>query len=74
MTKEGIVILAYILVFVIIIFYLLRLSYVEHFMIQEGTTRLMSYDIRGDIPVRRTYTGPWMNPEVYPIYNRPLII
>ena len=41
---------------------------------QLGTTRNMSYDIRGDIPIKRTLTGPWLNPETRPIYNKPLEI
>jgi hypothetical protein len=38
-------------------------------MLQQGTTRNMSYDIRGDpyIPFRQV--SPWNNPEVLPIRN-----
>lgn len=34
--------------------------------------RLMSYDLRGDIPIPFVPVSPWNNPEVGPIYNRPL--
>lgn len=39
---------------------------------QIGTTRNMSYDLRGDIPPHLYYTGPWNISPHYPIYNRPL--
>lgn len=35
-----------------------------------GTTRNMSYDLRGDpLVIPRQTISPWNNPEVYPIYN-----
>lgn len=34
--------------------------------------RLMSYDIRGDIPIPFRQVSPWNNPEVGPIHNRQL--
>ena len=39
-------------------------------------TRNMSYDLRGDIPIRPPIIapGPFMNPPAVPIYNRPMII
>jgi hypothetical protein len=38
--------------------------------------RNMSYDLRGDADVRIPYSpvGPWNNPEVRPIVNRPLVL
>lgn len=74
-SKEGLLVIIYLSIFLFVIFYLLKKSY-EGFrpILQSGNTRLMSYDIRGDMPITRYYTGPWMNPETGPIYNRPLII
>jgi len=41
---------------------------------QIGTTRNMSYDLRGDIPIPRGQTGPWLNSSREgPIMNRPLM-
>lgn len=42
--------------------------------IQSGTTRNMSYDIRGDVPIKKMYTGPWLQSSQTPIYNRPLVL
>jgi hypothetical protein len=39
---------------------------------QLGSTRNMSYDLRGDVSLAHTYTGPWNNPTRFPIRNRPL--
>ena len=40
----------------------------------EGSTRNMSYDLRGDIPIPKTYVGPWLNSSrAGPIINRPLM-
>lgn len=39
---------------------------------QLGTTRNMSYDLRGDMPIHRTPTGPWLQSSVTPIKNKPL--
>jgi hypothetical protein len=36
--------------------------------------RNMSYDLRGDIPIPYYPVSPWYQPEVGPIYNRPLEI
>lgn len=41
---------------------------------QLGTTRNMSYDIRGDVPIKKMYTGPWLQSSQTPIYNRPLVL
>lgn len=38
------------------------------------STRNMSYDIRGDIPIPKTYIGPWNISSYAPIYNRPLAL
>jgi hypothetical protein len=35
---------------------------------------LMSYDLRGDIPIPYRPVSPWNNPEVGPVYNRPLVM
>ena len=41
--------------------------------VQLGSKRNMSYDIRGDIPIVPSYTGPWLNSgRAPPIYNKPL--
>ena len=40
---------------------------------QLGTTRNMSYDLRGDIPIPRQPVGPWLNSSrAAPIVNKPL--
>ena len=40
---------------------------------QVGTTRNMSYDLRGDIPIPIGPVGPWLNsPRQAPIVNKPL--
>lgn len=40
---------------------------------QIGTTRNMSYDLRGDpFPIPRYNVGPWNNSSISPIYNKPL--
>jgi predicted PurR-regulated permease PerM len=39
---------------------------------QIGSTRNMSYDLRGDIPLKWSYTGPWLNSSWFPIHNKPL--
>ena len=39
---------------------------------QLGTTKNMSYDIRGDVPIPYTYTGPWNQSTLRPIQNKPL--
>jgi hypothetical protein len=38
--------------------------------------RNMSYDLRGEADIRIPYTpvGPWNNPEVQPLVNRPMIL
>lgn len=36
------------------------------------STRNMSYDLRGDVPIPRTYVGPWNNSSYAPIVNKPL--
>ena len=41
---------------------------------QIGTTRNMSYDLRGDIPIPRYNVGPWLNSSTTPIYNKPLYL
>ncbi len=41
---------------------------------QLGSKRNMSYDLRGDVPIRRQYTGPWLQASQTPIYNRPLTL
>lgn len=41
---------------------------------QLGTTRGMSYDLRGDIPIPRSYVGPWNIGTRSPIVNRPLYL
>lgn len=43
-------------------------------MLQPGSRRLSSYDIRGDPPINYQYIGPWNNPEVMPLYNPQLEI
>jgi hypothetical protein len=44
--------------------------------IPTRTTRNMSYDLRGDVPIRHSYVGPWnISSWVYgegPIKNKPL--
>ncbi len=40
-----------------------------------GTTRNMSRDIRGDVPIGGPgMVSPWNNPGSFPIYNRPMNI
>ncbi len=39
---------------------------------QLGSTRNMSYDIRGDVPIGHSYVGPWLQSSTRPIYNKPL--
>lgn len=46
----------------------------EGFQSLPQTRRNMSYDLRGDIPIPYHQVSPWNNPEVGPIYNRPLIM
>ena len=41
---------------------------------QIGTTRNMSYDLRGDVPIPYTDVGPWLNSPHVPIYNKPLYL
>jgi hypothetical protein len=43
---------------------------------QLGSTRNMSYDLRGDVPIypRFRHFQPWNNPTRFPIYNKPLIV
>ena len=37
------------------------------------STRNMSYDLRGDIPIPpNTSLSPWLNSSLAPIYNKPL--
>lgn len=43
-------------------------------MLQPGSKRLMSYDIRGDPPIYPQYIGPWNNASVTPLYNPQLDI
>lgn len=43
-------------------------------MLQPGSKRLMSYDIRGDPPIYPQYIGPWNNASVVPLYNPQLDI
>jgi len=40
--------------------------------IQLGNKRNMSYDIRGDPYIPRTYTGPWNQSTLTPIRNPPI--
>lgn len=40
--------------------------------ISSGTTRNMSYDIRGDPFIAKSYVGPWNISTIRPIRNRPL--
>jgi hypothetical protein len=42
------------------------------FTISSRSTRNMSYDLRGDVPVTYQDVGPWNNSTRGPIYNRPL--
>lgn len=44
----------------------------ENFQPLPRTRRNMSHDLRGDIPIPYIPVSPWNNPEVGPIYNRPL--
>lgn len=42
---------------------------------QLGSTRNMSYDLRGDVPIGpidRSIVGPWNISSTTPIYNKPL--
>jgi len=36
------------------------------------STRNMSYDLRGDVPVAKYNISPWLNSSLMPIYNKPL--
>jgi len=40
---------------------------------QLGSRRNMSYDLRGDIPIPYSYTGPWNNPSRFPIINKSIL-
>lgn len=40
--------------------------------VQLGSTKNMSYDLRGDPPIRHSYIGPWNISPYYPIQNKPL--
>lgn len=42
--------------------------------VQLGSRRNMSYDLRSDVPIKYTYTGPWLQSSRHPIQNRPLLI
>ena len=39
---------------------------------QLGSTRNMSYDLRGDVPIYPGYVGPWNISSTAPIQNKPL--
>lgn len=42
---------------------------------QLGSTRNMSYDLRGDVPINpigKSFVGPWNISSTVPIYNKPL--
>jgi hypothetical protein len=68
-----------IVLFILIIAYFI-LNYsntVEHFfpfLDSLGTTRNMSYDIRGDPYIPYTPVSPWNQPSVFPIRNREMIL
>ena len=36
------------------------------------STRNMSYDLRGDVPISYTYVGPWNNSSLSPVVNKNL--
>jgi hypothetical protein len=38
------------------------------------STRGMSYDLRGDVPIPSTYIGPWNISSYAPIRNKPLAL
>ena len=42
----------------------------EYFYPTTRDTTNMSYDIRGDIPPEYTFTGPWLQSDIYnPVYT-----
>jgi hypothetical protein len=71
----------WLIIFVIILFILyliynnhLEESFFPFFSDTYGTTRNMSYDIRGDPYIPFVPVSPWNNPEVLPIRNREMIM
>lgn len=46
--------------FALLWYFLFRENFLNHtYRISTGTTRNMSYDIRGDVPIPMGYVGPW---------------
>lgn len=86
--KTIVVFIIYILCFLFITRYIIYnfSNFKEHYygiysnydfrlgMLQPGSKRLMSYDIRGDPPIYPRYTGPWNNASITPLYNPQLEI
>lgn len=66
-----------ILLFIIVIIIFIKYTSIEeHFaplyVFNEPTrnTKNMSYDLRGDIPPTQTFTGPWLQSDIYnPVYT-----
>src|SRR5438105_1607610 len=63
------------LILIIIIFaFLYYNNVVEYFYpytVSTRHTKNMSYDLRGDIPPFYTFTGPWLQSDIYnPVYTR----
>lgn len=57
----------------LVIFLIVQWFSIESFVPLPQVRRLMSYDIRGDIPIPYSPVSPWNNPEVGPIHNRPVM-
>ena len=49
-------------------------TYPPYWGYQTGTTRNMSYDLRGDIPIPYHQVSPWNQPTSFPIQNKPLYL
>lgn len=64
------------LVFAILWYVTVRENFLTHtYGISTGTTRNMSYDIRGDVPIGgMSNVGPWNIGTIRPIRNRPMTI
>lgn len=66
------------LAFALLWYFLFRENFLTHtYGISTGTTRNMSYDLRGDVPIPGgcgQMVSPWNNSTLCPIQNRPMTI
>lgn len=64
--------------FALLWYFFFRENFLNHtYGISTGTTRNMSYDLRGDVPIPGgcgQMVGPWNNSSLCPIRNRPMTI